>query len=230
MKKEEIVRFYLSYRLYIFPIIVVLSSVFLIIFAIYPQTAKLISNQQASDELISKSKILESKVIALESYNVEDLSKKMSFALSALPAEKDFGYILGLLQRLASDSGFSITSIYVGNTTGKVGSSESFDVKLEMKGIRALSQNLLDSLENSPRIIRVNSIDISSAQAAQTINITLGLEVLYSRLPQKLGKVDAPLAELNQEDEQLLITLAKGGRVTTPSTPQGSRGKPNPFE
>ncbi|MBI2337868.1 hypothetical protein HYU95_01680 [Candidatus Daviesbacteria bacterium] len=232
MKKENIIKFYLKYRFYLFPAAVFLSSLFLIIFAIYPQTVKLINNQKVAGDLTNKSKLLEAKVFALESYDKEDLSQKVGVALAVLPADKDFLDVLGLLQEQAVQSGFSITSVALGNTSNKAGSASSYTVKLEMKGSKVLFQGLLDKLENSSRLTKVGSIDIISRQTTQSIDTSLEVDVLYSQLPKDFEKVDSPLPELSKEDEDLIASLIKNS--TTISKPeeiqQTPRGKSNPFE
>ena len=114
MKKEEIIQIYQKYRLYIFPAIVALSSLTLIIFVIYPQTVKLFTNQKAGEEFFNKSEILASKVQALESYDKQDLSRKLNAALSSYPSDKDFVSAMGLLQNIATGAGFSTVSMSLG--------------------------------------------------------------------------------------------------------------------
>lgn len=228
--KKEIIKLYSEYKLYAFPIVVALSSLFLIVFAIYPQTVKLIDGQSLASELVNKSKFLEMKVQALEGYNEDELSRKVGFVLYALPSEKDYGNVLTMLQQLITQLGFSITSIAVGNATGKVGNSESFEVKLDLKGSRILLQILLDNLENSPRLVRIKNIDVSSKQNQRDIDISLVLQVLYSKLPQDFGMIDSPLPELNQKDESLISVLEKISTTASASSIQSPRGKSNPFE
>lgn len=231
MKKETIIKFYSDFKLYIFPAVVALSSLFLIIFAIYPQTMKLIENQQSADNLIKKSKFLETKVTALEGYNGEDLSQKVRFVLASLPAEKDFGNIFELLQQLISESGFSIASISLGNSGTKIGNADSYEVKLEIKGSKAMFPILLNNLESSDRLIRVNSIDVASHQAAESLDASLSIGVLYSQMPQNFGAADSPLPTLSQKDEELLAKLSAGRSVPQPEEqPSTARGKSNPFE
>ena len=232
MKKENLIKFYSNHRLYIFPVIVALSSLFLIIFVIYPQTLKLINNQRAIGDLMNKSRFLETKVAALESYDEKDLSRKVGFALATLPADKDFVNALGLLQQLAARSGFSINSISFGSTASKLGDSDSFKVNLEIRGAKSSFRTLINNLESSRRLMRISSIDISSSQTSQALDVALAAEVLYSQLPQSFGGVDSPLPELSQKDEQLVAKLARlEETVSSPSATQSlPRGKSNPFE
>lgn len=232
MKRKFIFQFYFRYRLYIFPSVVALSSLFLIIFAIYPQTVKLLENQKVAGVLTDKSKFLATKVSALEGYDENDLSRKVSATLNAFPADKDYGNTLGILQGLLVQSGFVISSISISNASGKSGNVNSFEVRMETKGPRRLLQDLLVNLESSPRIMKVSSIDISSVQSSQTIDAALVIEVLYSPQPQNLGSVDSPLPLLSQKEEELLtILLREADTINQPSLQQYvQRGKANPFE
>ncbi|MBU0999850.1 hypothetical protein KKE78_00440 [Patescibacteria group bacterium] len=233
MKKKTIIQFYNHYKLYIFPTAVVLSSLFLIIFAIYPQTAKLIENQKVAGEMQKKSNFLASNVIALEDVNSEDLSEKVGITLSAFPAEKDYGRILGLLQGLVVQSGFTISSVTLGNVSGKVGNASSYEVKLEVKGPKILFQGFINNLESSPRIIRVRSLDIVFVQASEILDTSVIIEVLYSPLPQTF-KGDSPLPLFGQAEEELLISLSNLSKINLTASSSAAvysqRGKVNPFE
>lgn len=232
MKRENLTRFYLIHRSRIFPVIVALSSLFLIVFVIYPQTTKLIDNQKAIGDLINKSKFLETKVVALEGYDGEDLSRKLGFVLTTLPADKDFGNILGLLQQLTARFGFSIDSITFSNRANKLENLGGLQVKLDIRGTKAMFPTLLNNLENSPRLVRINSIDIPSQQSSQAFQVSLEVEALYSQLPQNFGGVDSPLPQLSQKDEELIARLEKSGEtISSSSSAQLSpKGKSNPFE
>lgn len=234
MKKEPIFKFYFVYRLYIFPAIIVLSSFFLVIFVIYPQIVKLIENQKLAGDIVNKTQFLNTKVQALENYNAEELSQKVRVVLGSLPSDKEYGSVLGVLQNLIAQSGFVINSIALGNTSGKTGNANSFGINLEITGPGTLFQNLLTSLDNSPRILRVNSVDISSARSSDTLNAKVALDVLYSPVSQSLGNVDSPLPELSQKDEELISALQSSARASLPASSSAvitsPRGKANPFD
>lgn len=237
MKKEELLKFYQAYKLFIFPAVVALSSLFLIVFAIIPQTTKLLDNQKVASDLLNKSKFLETKASTLGGYSNNDLSEQVENALSVFPQEKDFGNILGLLQQLTTQSGFSIVSISLGESGSKLAKTNSYSVKLQVKGAKALFQTLLNNLDNSPRLIRVSSIDVSANQASQTIDASLTLDALYASVPQSFGTLDAPLPQLTQQEEGLLASLAATSEAGPSSStvqpveqPSSPRGKSNPFE
>ena len=233
MRREEILKFYLSYRLYIFPAIVAFSSLILIIFVIYPQIMSLLTNQKNISDLINRSKDLEVKAQALESLNGEDLSRKVEYALSSYPDNLDFGNVIGLIQNLTTQSGFSAISISIGSSSTKLPNSQSYGIKLDVAGPKSLFSILLTNIERSIRLIRISSVEVTNSQNQQSVNASLSLDILYSPLPGSFGNIDSPLPQLTDKDEQLLATLAKN---TTPTISSSTnvvlppRGKANPFE
>ncbi len=229
MNKENLTKFYQTYKLYIFPAVVALSSLFLIVFAIYPQTIKLITNQAAATDLTNKSKFLAGKVLALESIDEQDLARKLDYAVASYPTDKDFGTVVGLLQKIAAQSGFTIISFSLGNPDAS-GKNSGYEIKLETTGAKALVASLLNNLENSPRLMRVNNINVSSKNESSSVSVSLVIEVLYSSAPQNFGSADSPLPELSQKDEELIARLVKSGGLISQPSDIIKKGKANPFE
>lgn len=230
---QEIIRFYKSYRLYIFPIIVGISSMILIIFIIFPQTSKLIANQQIEGEILNKSQFLVSKVQALENYDNSDLSHKVDSALGYYPTDKEVISAVGLLQNLTQSSGFSITSISLGGGLVKLEhNAQSYSIKLEISGPSQLLATLLSAIESSKRLMRVESVELISGRDAAISDASLIVDVLYASPPTELGSVDSPLPELSQKDQAIIARLSTLIPPVTQKTPIniGPRGKSNIFE
>lgn len=234
---EEFTKFYQTYKLYIFPIIVGLSSLILIIFVIYPQTVKLILNQQAQGELTTKTQFLDTKVQALEGYDANVLGNQVNLALGFYPADKEIVPILGLLQNIASESGFSIVSISLsgGGVKTQGSKTQSYVVKLEALGSIQALPHFLSTIEGSPRLMRVSSFDVTSANSSKGASIAIDVDVLYSAPPSDLGSIDSPLPELSQKDQEVISKLASLNKNSflsqqEASVSSGLRGKVNPFE
>lgn len=233
MNKEEVISFYLNYRLYIFPFVVVLSSLILIVFVIFPQTMKLITNQKAESEMINKSSLLETKAQTLETLDEKDLNQKVGYAINSLPTDKEFISDMAVLQDITARSGFSAVSIVIGNNISSDANTQSYNIKLEVLGPSTMLQNLLTNIEDSPRLVRVNSVEASVGKGAQNTATSLDVSVLFSAAPKNAGGIDTPLPTLSQKDEEILVKLARSGAIS--QQPQtffslGSRGKTNPFE
>lgn len=232
MKKEAILKFYLNFRLYIFPAVVAVSCLILIIFVIYPQTVKLVQNQKVQGELKEKSEFLEAKATTLENLDEEDLSTKLGYVLTAFPTEHDFGNIVGLLQEIARDNGFTISTLSVQPGSQDSGSSQKYGVKLEAVGSEDLLPRFITSIESSVRIMKVDAIEVTPARAGGAASISLDVAVLYAQAPSSFGGPGSPLPEVSKEDETLIVTLSTfsiPGSLAQPISAQ-PRGKTNPFE
>lgn len=239
MNKEFLKKFYRSYKLYIFSLVTVLSSLILIVFAIYPQVNKLLSNKQVQEEVYKKSKFLEAKALVLESYDTEDLNIKLRNVLNSYPVDKDLLSAVSLLQNLVSESGFSIIGLSIGSGLGKEANAQSYSIKLDLLGPVTALPIILSKIENSSRLMRVSSLEtVIGADLAATA-ISLQVNILYSSAPGGFGTIDSPIPELSQRDEEVLAKLARVSEVTSqfpgpsvsPSSSQlGPRGKENPFE
>lgn len=240
VKKEEILKFYHDYRFYIFPAIVALSSLILIIFVIYPQALKLITNQIIGKEISNKLKFLEVKAQTLESYDPADLNRKVNFALGSYPTDKDFVSAMDVLQNLTSQSGFNVISMSLGLNSSKSTGVQSYNLKLDILGPSTQLSILLSNIESSPRLMRVSSVETAVGKDPQVATISLNIDVLYSSAPKEFGSVDSPLPELSDADEEGIAKIARASSTertsenlpitTEPLGPLGPRGKSNPFE
>lgn len=233
MKKDQLQKLYQTYRLYIFPSVVALSSLILIIFVIYPQAVKLISSNSVKESLLVRTKLLEVKAQTVESYDEGDLSQKLNYALSSYPTEKDFVSAIASLQLIIAKSGFEAVSIGLGSSASAEG-SQSFSIKLELTGPQIFLANLLKGIESSSRLMKVSSVEISAGRDPQGVAVSLSVDVLYSTAPQ-IPSVDSPVAELSAQEQEVIQKIADisparevpSGQATTFL---GPRGKENPFE
>lgn len=236
MNKAAIVKFYANYKLLIFPLVVALSSLILILLVILPQTIKLLINQRVGNDLLSRSENLEVKAETLASINEGELLQNLGYALNVYPQDRDLANVVGQVQIIAARTGFNIVSLNLGGgpLTPPKGGAQSFNVTLQLTGSKALLPLLLSELENAPRLMRVSSLEISSIAIAggSGIQVSLGIDVLYSVAPPEFGTVDSPLPQLSEKEQELLVRLAKVGsqRVGTGQVISAPRGKANPFE
>jgi len=230
MKKAAILKFYQTYKLYIFPAVVALSNLILIAFVIYPQIIKLIGSHKIAGEIFIRSRVLAVKAQTLADYDPNDLKGKLNFALSAYPTDKDFLYTMGLLQQIAAQLGFSVISMNLGTAPIK-SSGQAYNLKLELLGTTNLLPSLLNKIENSARLMRVSSVEVQTGIETQGAAIILNLDVLYAAPPAGFGTIDSPLPQLSEQDEEVIVKLTRVGAISPPIPTQlGPRGKVNPFE
>lgn len=232
MKKEDIIIFYQQYRLIIFPVLVSVSSVILIVLVIYPQLAKLISNNEAVNTINERSKFLEVKASELSSLDESDLQKKLNIALVALPANKDYTEVINILQSLTAKAGFTIVSLQFGQSADAKGDKSNFAVKLDITGPKVTLDTLLNNIEKSYRPMRVSGMELTANSSnSSAVSVALAVNVYFAQLPSSIGNIDAPLPELSDKDQELITSLSYSTAAPAPvSGGTVSRGKPDPFE
>lgn len=236
MKVESLKKFYMAYKLYIFPAVVGVCCLILTVLVILPQTIKLVGNQRSEEENLNRFKILEAKAAELDNYDESDLRQKVQIALSVLPPDKDLAGATGFLQQIITQAGFIPSSIQIGgqvSPTVKGSSNQSYLINAQVSGSRSKINSLINSIENSGRMVKLSSIDISPGQGIEAVNISLGIEVLYFPFSSQAASIDAPLPKLTDKDQQLLAIFTQFN--TIPSEADSTvtlspRGKVNPFE
>lgn len=232
MNKQELMESYSKYKFFLFPFIVVISSIILSFFVIYPQIRKLISDQDKLQEINKKTALLENKAQKLNSINEDDLKEKLVVVLKTLPSETDFANALGMIQTLATSYQFTIinfqTSLPSEHEAIKL---TNYSVNLDLSGPQALVQKFIDNINENFRLMRSISIQTSITGKKDEAETVLSVDIFYSRIPSTVGAVDAPLPEISTKDEELISDLVRS-QPTTEIQPQltGPRGKANPFE
>jgi hypothetical protein len=240
MRKQELLKLYQTYRIYIFPSGVAVASLILIALIIYPQTISLLTNQKAKTEISTQSQFLEAKAQELGSYNPQDLNQKVNYAVSSYPTSKDYISAISTLQNLIFQSGFTVSTLSLlgDNSKDAKASFLSYTVKVEILGPLPSLPTLLASIENAPRLMRVGTIEVTPGKDPKIASAAIAVEVLYSPAKGDLGSVDSPLPKLSDKEEQVIQKLANivgtvkaqgSTQITTPAQ-LGPRGKANPFE
>ena len=228
MKKENFVLIYQKYRMIIFPVVIALSCLILIVFVMIPQLSKFFKNSKEEANFKAKSDFLDTKVEALESLDEKDLQKKLKDVVTAYPQEKDFITLITLLQKITSGNGFNITSLSFGGDG--VSKDSSYGILIEAVGPKSVLARLLNSIETSSRLMRVERIEISSSQSGDMITANLAISALFAPIPGNLGSVDSPLPPISKGEEELIARLAGGQEVPLTAVELSPTGKSNPFE
>lgn len=228
MKKESLALIYQKYRLVIFPAVVSLSCFVLIVFIMIPQVVSFLKNSQVEADFKTKSEFLDTKVEALESLNESELLRKVKYVVESFPQEKDFVTLIALLQKITSENGFSIASLLFGG--GGVFKEQGYGISMEVVGPKSIFTRLLHSIETSPRLMRIDHIEISSGRSADVISANLAIVALFAPVPGNLGSVNSPLPQVSQGEEELLDRLARSQVTSLTVVELSSTGKSNPFE
>ncbi len=212
----------------IFPVAVALSCLILIVFVMIPQLTKFLKNSQVEASFKTKSDFLDTKVEALESLDEKDLQKKARDAVISFPQEKDFVTLIILLQKITSENGFNMTSLLFGGA--RFSKDPSYGILIEVAGPKSIFARLLNSIETSHRLMRIDRIEISSGKSGDVISANLSISALFAPIPGNLGSVDSPLPPISKGEEELMARLSKGQEVPLTAVELSPTGKSNPFE
>jgi hypothetical protein len=232
--KKTLLDIYNRYKIIIFPALIGLACFLLIILIIIPQFNEYLKAKEDLANTLAHAENLQKKNLALEGLDRNDLQQKLNIAINAFPSEKDFPGVVGLVQRLASERGLALGSLQVVQTSSKT-ETPSFSVKFDVSGSRASVRELLNTLENSSRVLKVITIEVSASSETDVV-ANIGIDAFYAPTPTALGGLDAPLSPLTSEENKVLSTLSSiPAPAAEPGTPQldlstQSRGKANPFQ
>lgn len=215
-----------QYKLFLYPIVVALSSTALIVFLIVPQFNGLLAGRGNLGKAEVRLNVLNVKAKELEGLNGADLNQKLTVALAALPTDKDFSALVGIFKSLVESSGMDLTSLHLGSGADQNG----FIVKADMIGSTASLGVLLNNIESSPRIMRVRGVETTSSGIGNTISTTVTVLVYFAPSPKTLGSVDSALPKLSDNDQIILTSLSRinTGAISQPTSLPS--GKANPFE
>lgn len=232
MNKQQLFEIYSKYRLFPFSTIVLVFSIILTIFVIYPQIQKLISDQDKIRELNRKTSLLENKVQRLESLDEDDLKEKLAIALRTLPVEADFANALGMIQTLANTYQFIIISFQTSLSSEKEGLKlTNYSINLDLVGPKVLVQRFIDSINENFRLMRTIYIQTDVIGKENEASTVLSVDIFYSQVPSTIGAVDAPIPEITDKDEEFISELVRSQPAAeVQPILTGPRGKANPFE
>ncbi len=222
--------FYAKYKIIVYPVAVGIAALVITIFIIIPQLTSLLNGQSTIKNSSERLKILEVKAEDLKVIDEGSVNKKLQIAILALPEDKDFTTVIGLMKILVAESGMELTSLQLGQLQGNNANLNGFSIKMEIKGQMQTFANLLKMIENSSRVMRVSDIEVS-VSSGNTMIAAINVSIFYSPLPKDLGNIEVSLPKLSEDEENLLANIAKSQIASLSGTPTLlPRGKANPFE
>lgn len=230
METDDLAVIYNKYRIIIFPALVVMVGILLIVLVIYPQSIKLLNNNKAYGGLVDQNKFLDVKAQELQSYDIQDLQKKVNISLTALPSDQDYAEVINILENLVDTAGFNLVSLSFGSGKQTENGRSLFSVRLEAIGPKSALNSLLTNIESSYRPMKVSSFDINSSGSGDTLNAIISIDIFFQPLPSSLGGVNSPVPKFTDKDEQLLNILARSTSAGLNTLILPARGKLNPFQ
>lgn len=221
-------KYFVRYQILILPILSFFITAGLIFFVIIPQVGEFLSVRQGLQEANLKKEFLIQKAEVLENTNTNTFKDNIQTSLVALPEDRDIPQAIGQLLFLLNSNRLQLDDVKFSNSAGDDGKSKSFQVTFDVTGSYSSVQSFLSGIKTTPRLMKINSIQVSSAN--NKVQATLGVEVYYQPLPSIIGSVDQKLPQLTGKDLEVLAKYQ--AFVTQPinTSVGGAKGKSDPFE
>lgn len=225
--------FYIKYKQYIVPFAVIVSALLISILVTIPQFLRLFETFKTIEELTTKKQFYKEKSEQLEQMDLTTYQQDLDLALIALPVDKDIPGVTGEILTALSGSGLSLDGITFSNSPAESQKVQEFGMKVDVVGTRENLRNFLNRIKVTPRIIKLSYLETGKARGGE-ISASVGFVTLYQQLPENIGAVDEPIAQLSPENAKILADIkSRAGSIPTtvssdPGT-SGSIGKLNPF-
>lgn len=241
MKKP--INYYL-YKLKRFEIIgvssvVILSVLVLSYYFLLPNLSKAQEIYSRQKQLRTRLTVLRKKDELLSSIDSKVYQDNINKLTGILPGSKDYVSLFNTFDNLQMESGVTIlkTDLQFGSistVSGKLkkdtlSSAFIIPVKVEILGdIDQINKFIYSLNDLNNRIITVNKISWNS-KADGLYTVSLEGNSYFYPLPSKIGSIDAPLIEINEEQQKILDIIAAIAVQTEEEGAFVPLGKPNLF-
>ena len=222
---------YKKYELFVIPFITALLIVLMVVLVIVPNVFQYIETEKKLSEAKVKVDFFKQKKVNLQAIDKTQYTTGINRSLAILPDDKDtpaaisqLYYVLGLTNMQVQNIAFS--------EGGEDKTGKNFKISLELNGTFSELTNFILKLKETPRIMRINSLEVSSPSGSTSLFASFILSAYYEPLPKEISTVDQPLAQITDKDLEVLGKLSNTAfPVTTENTNfSGPKGKDNPFE
>jgi Tfp pilus assembly protein PilO len=224
-----------KYQAIILPLVSILIGVGIIGLIVVRQAMEIPKTNTQINQLKAKDALLQQKVQDLSSIDIDTYRQYFDTTLMAIPSEKDLPGVFGQLLIVLHNNGLFLDDINFGSagTTAPNTKLEEISLKLNISGPQTGIQMLMDKIKEMPRIMKINTIDISNVQLGK-ISVSISVTAYYQGLPASVSEanVEQPVPHLSDPDKQILdkIRAYLNNIPTGSDEPTGPVGKINPFD
>lgn len=219
-----------GYEPLVAPVLTMIVVIVLSVSVAYPIYQR-IQKVRAEISQVEKSvNVLEEKASLLSSAQKSTLSEQAENVLTGLPGADPSLSALSTIRITAVAQGFTLRSIGVTGLGGGKETLNTVNVNFEITGLLDQTLQFLSRLNETAPLMRVTTVEMTNSGDGRAFTGAT-VVVFWGPLPKTLGKVDAPLELLKQDEETLLNTLSnlqvQSLVQVVPSPPQ--TGRTNPF-
>ena len=171
---------------------------------------------------------LKNKVSQLQGLNEYELSNRTKLTLEAVPAEKNFLDVLGIISQTATERNLMVKSFRVSPGPMAVKEKGKLTIKLGMEGDIDDLSNFLVELEKVLPLITPTSNKLVVKFPSTNTTSDLSVEFSFQPLPKTLGKIDSVVPKLTDQEEKFLNIISSYTALPEEVIPP-STGRANPF-
>lgn len=204
---ENLMVLYRHYKDFLLPVGVVLASVLVIIYVIFPQIQQYFSLQSSVQAEQQKLEALKSNYNLLASLNDATITSDLSTLSSALPAQKDFAGIINAISYVAAKTGvsvgnfeFSLGNLSSTNFGGTAYPSTKLNISLR-GNVKGMTQFIQEIAKTMP-VAEVTSVNITNDAGSMTILF------YYKPYPVQNVSDSASIVPLTASQTQLIKTVS----------------------
>lgn len=201
---------YTKYKNYSIPLIVVIVSIFLIVFIILPQFQNWQTSKTEAGLTEEKVQVLTKTLDVIGKTDNQTLNNNIQLTTRALPEDKDFSAIINAITNTAITS-----SVILDDYTFQVGELGSHDPKIQylqlllaIRGNAGDVNRFIQTLETQLPLSDVTNIQINGDDSAQ-----ITLVFYYNPFPKLTFDAAQTIDPLTSKEESILKTIQR--RINT---------------
>ena len=223
-----------KYQAYILLATTTILSVSLFIFLIIPQGLKLYEASKKTKDTEDKTEFLKHKLELLKQVDLQKYKSDYQTSLTSLPEDKDYSGAINQVITLIKANNLKLAGMSLATQGAPIDGAQSYTIKIDISGTTISIKNFVASLKTAPRLVRVNSIEISNGKNNDSTTGSINLLVFYQEAQTIIGQLDSPLILPNEKEFKNIESIKKSVSQTpitqTPGIIDIPKGKSNPFQ
>lgn len=217
-----------DYRKLIFPLASIITSVIIFVLVVVPQVLQLFENQNELNSLKNQADNLDSKISSLAAISTPDFELDLKLVSNALPLSKDYIDSTPYIQEAVDKSNVSLTGISFAESP-QVAGVNSYMIKLDIDGNLTQLNQFLSIINHTPRVLRVDRIELSGDSNQSKYSATITIKAFYSPIQKQALTLTQPVVNLSDQESNQISQLEKTIKNFNLKTPTDQVGRNDPF-
>src|SRR5579872_4904001 len=173
-----------KYQNLIFPVVAIIIGLILLGLVVIPQGLQIPqTNSQISTDRQDLA-TLNQKITQLNGVDINQYKNDLSSSLTALPSDSDLPGAILLVSNLLQTNGLTLNGLNFSSQDSSSGALTMFLIKIDVTGSKDGLNGFISQLKQSPRVLKVETLNVSSSGSTTTnMEILIGLDAYYQPLP-----------------------------------------------